>query len=72
MVWMRVGQKDQINLFWKDSVSLHLTEEIGDVTGMARIDENGNLSMNQISVAVIFVGILPKVGTEAFFNFHPV
>ena len=39
---------------------------------MARIDENGSLSMNQISIAVIFVGILPEVGIEAFFNFHPV
>jgi hypothetical protein len=27
--------------------------------------------MDQISVAVIFVGILPKIGIEVFFNFHP-
>jgi hypothetical protein len=72
MVWMSVGQDDQINLFWRDSVSSHLTKEIGEVTGMTRIDEKGYFSIDQISVAVVFVGILPKVGIEVFFNFHPV
>jgi hypothetical protein len=46
-------------------------KEIGEVTGMSRIDEKGDFSLDQISVAVIFVGILPKIGIKVFFNFHP-
>jgi hypothetical protein len=72
MVWMRVGQNDKINLSWRYPIFFHLVEEIGDVTGMTRIDEEGYLSMDQISVAIIFVSILPGVGIEVFFKFHPV
>jgi hypothetical protein len=48
-----------------------LTKEVGEVTGMTRIDQKGHFSVNQIAVAVIFVGILPKVDIEDFFNFPP-
>jgi hypothetical protein len=71
MVGMTMGQDDQINFFWRDPVSVHLTKEVGDVAGMAWIDENRYFSTNQISITVVFVGILPKVGKKVFFKFHP-
>jgi len=71
MVWMRVGQNDQINLFWRNSISFHLMKEVRNVTGMTWIDEDRHFSMDQIGVAVVFVNILPKVGIEVFFKFHP-
>jgi hypothetical protein len=67
-----MGQNDQINLFRRDPVSFHLTEEIGDVTRMTGVDEDCDISMDQISITVIFVNILPKVGIEVFFKFHPI
>jgi hypothetical protein len=47
-------------------------EEIGKMTGMTRIDEDCHLSTDQISVAVIFISILPKIGIEVFFKVHPI
>jgi len=72
MVWMGMGQDDKINLFWRYPISFHLMKEIGDVTGMTWIDEDRYFTMDQIGVAVIFVNILPKVGIEVFFKFHPI
>jgi hypothetical protein len=45
-------------------------KEIGNMTGMTRIDENRYLSTDQISVAVIFISILPKIGIEVSLKFH--
>jgi hypothetical protein len=72
MVWMRMGQDDKIDFFRGDSISFHLLEEVGNMTGMTRIDENRYLSVDQIGIAVIFICILPKVGIEVFFNLHPI
>jgi len=47
-----------------------LTEEIGEVTGMARIDENGRLPIDDVAVTIVFVGILPKIGKESLLKFH--
>jgi len=46
-------------------------KEVRNVTGMTWIDEDRHFSMDQIGVAVVFVNILPKVGIEVFFKFHP-
>jgi hypothetical protein len=46
-------------------------KEVRNVTGMTWIDEDCHFSMDQIGVAVVFVGILPKIGIEVFFKFHP-
>jgi hypothetical protein len=71
MVWMRMGQDDKIDLFRRYPISVHLLEEVGNVTGMTRIDKDCDLSVDEISVAVIFICILPKVGIEVFFKLHP-
>jgi hypothetical protein len=46
-------------------------KEMGDMTGMTRIDENGYLSTDQIGVAIVLVRILPQVSIQVFFNLHP-
>jgi hypothetical protein len=46
-------------------------KELGDMTGMTRIDENRYLTTDQIGVAIVFVRILPQVGIEVFFDLHP-
>jgi hypothetical protein len=46
-------------------------KEMGDMTGMTRIDEGGYLSMNQITVTIVLIGISPKIGIEVFPELHP-
>jgi hypothetical protein len=46
-------------------------KEIGDMTGMTWIDENRYFSPDQISVAIILIGIEPQVGIEVFSELHP-
>jgi hypothetical protein len=71
MVWMRMGHDDQIDLFWRNPISFHLIKEMGKMSGMTRIDENGLFSLDYIGVAVVFIWILPKIGIKVFFKFHP-
>jgi hypothetical protein len=71
MVRVAMGQDDQINLLRRNPISFHLMEEMGDMTGMTRIDENRYLTTDQIGVAIVFVRILPQVGIEVFFDLHP-
>jgi hypothetical protein len=70
MVWVRMGENDEIDFFRRNPIFLHLTKEIGDMTGMTRIDQNRDLAKDQIGVAIVFIGILPKVGIQVFFEFH--
>jgi hypothetical protein len=46
-------------------------KKIGNVAGMTWIDENGYLSMNQITVTIVLIGISPKIGIEVFSELHP-
>jgi hypothetical protein len=59
MVWMAMGKDDQINLFGRNPISFHLMEEFGNMTGMTWIDENSLLSVDQVSVTVVLILILP-------------
>jgi hypothetical protein len=54
-----MGKDDQINLFGRNPISFHLMEEIGNMTGMTWIDENSLLSVDQVSVTVVLILILP-------------
>jgi len=47
-------------------------KEIGDMTGMTWIDENRYFSPDQISVAIILIGILPQIGVKILFQFHKI
>jgi hypothetical protein len=41
------------------------------MTGVTWIDENGFISMDQISVTIVLIRILPQVGIEVFSQLHP-
>jgi len=45
-------------------------KEVRDMAGMPRIDENRHFTPDQISVAIVLIGILPQIGIEVFFDFH--
>jgi len=47
-------------------------KEIGDMTGMTWIDENRYFSPDQISVAIILIGIEPQIGVKILFQFHKI
>jgi len=47
-------------------------KEVGNMTGMTRIDENGLFSLDHIGVAVVFISILPKISIEVFSKIHPI
>jgi hypothetical protein len=70
MVRVRMGENDEIDFFWRNSIFLHLMKKMGDMTGMTRIDEDRDLSTNQKGVAVVLIGIGPEIGIEVFFEFH--
>jgi hypothetical protein len=46
-------------------------KEMGDMTGMTRIDENRHLTTDQIGVAIVFIGVLPQIGIETLIELHP-
>jgi hypothetical protein len=62
MVWMGMGDNDEINLFGRNPVLLRLQEEFAEITGMTWIDESGLLSLDHISVAIVLIWILPWIG----------
>ena len=71
MVWMRMGEDDEVDFIRRNPITFHLLKEIRDMLGMARIDESGYFSTNQKGVAIILMGIGPEIGIEVFFEFHP-
>jgi hypothetical protein len=72
MVWMGVGEDDQVNPFRRNPIPLHLVQEFAEMTGMSWIDQNGHVSMDHISVTIVLIRILPQIGIKIFFKFHPV
>src|SRR4030042_783037 len=70
MVWMTMGRDDYIDLLWRNPVFIHLMKKIGNMTGMTWIDESRYLSMDQISVTIILIWIVPKVSIKVLFQFH--
>jgi hypothetical protein len=45
--------------------------EVGDVTGMTRIDEGGYLSIDHVSITIVLILILPKISIKVFLQLHP-
>jgi hypothetical protein len=43
---------------------------MGEVTGMARIDEKGHLRIDDVAVTIVFIGVLPKIGKESLVKLH--
>jgi hypothetical protein len=70
MVWMGMGDNDEINFFSRNPVLLHLQEEFAEITGMTWIDENDLLSMDHISVTIILIRIFPKISVKVLFQLH--
>jgi hypothetical protein len=70
MVWMGMGDNDEINLFSRNPVLLRLQEEFAEITGMTWIEKNGLLSMDHISVTIVLIRILPWIGIQVFFKSH--
>jgi hypothetical protein len=66
-----MGKDKKIYLFRRDPVGLHLKKHIFEVTGMARIDEHGQVTSDHIGVAIVLVGIVPRIGIESFRQLHP-
>ena len=48
------------------------TEESAEMVGMARVNEDRHLPIDQIGIAIVFVRILPQVSVEVFFDFHKI
>jgi hypothetical protein len=71
MVWMRMGEDDEVDFIRRNPITFHLLKEIGDMLGMAWIDQSGHLSPDQKGVAIILIGIGPEIGIEVFSEFHP-
>jgi hypothetical protein len=67
-----MGDDHKGDLFRRDSVLLHLMEDPAEVTGMTWIDEDGHLPIDHISITIVLIGILPKIGIEVFFKFHKI
>jgi hypothetical protein len=70
MIRMGVGDEDEVDFFWREPILLHLVEDLLKMAGMARIDEEGHLPIDHISVTIVLIGILPQVGIEALSQFH--
>ena len=71
MVWMRMGQDDEVDFIQRNPITFHLLKEIGDMLGMTWVDESGYFSTDQKGVAIVLMGIGPEIGIEVFFEFHP-
>jgi hypothetical protein len=70
MVWMRMGQDDEINLFRRNPIPFHLMKKMGNMTGMTRINEDRHLSVDNVRVTIVLMGILPQIGVEVFPKLH--
>jgi hypothetical protein len=67
---MGMGDDDKLYLLRGEPILFHLMKDLLQVARMPRIDEDCLLAMDDISITVVFVGILPKIGIKVFFEFH--
>jgi len=67
-----MGDDDKLYLLRREPILFHLVKDLLQVAGMPRIDKNGHLPLNHISVAIVFIGIPPQVSIEVFLKFHKI
>jgi hypothetical protein len=46
-------------------------EDLLQVAGMSRIDENRGLAIDDISITIVLIRILPKIGIKILLQLHP-
>ena len=67
-----MGDDDKLYLLRGEPIFFHLVKDLLQVAGMPWIDKNGHLLMNHIGVAIVLIGILPRIGIEVFLKFHKI
>jgi hypothetical protein len=65
-----MGEDHEVDLFRRESIFLHLVKDSLHMTGMTRINEDRHLSVDQVRVTIVLIGILPEVNVKILFQFH--
>jgi hypothetical protein len=67
-----MGDDDKLYLLRGEPILFHLVKDLLQMAGMARINENRLLAIDDISITIVFIGIPPKIGIEVFSEFHKI
>jgi hypothetical protein len=59
-----MGAHDEVKVLGAETVFLHGGKKPSKMFEMASIDEDGNISSNDIAIAVILIGVFPRVMKE--------
>jgi len=69
---MGMGDDDKLYPLRGEPILFHLVKDLLQVAGMPRIDENCPLAIDDISITIVLIGILPRIGIEVFLKFHKI
>jgi hypothetical protein len=70
MIRMAVSDNDNVNLLRRDPVLLDLTKKRRNMLKVTGVNQNRDLTADQVAVTVVLAGILPEVDEKIFFQFH--
>jgi hypothetical protein len=70
VIRMTVCGNDQIDGIHRDAISLHSPKEMVDMPPVTNIDEQSPFISKDVTIAIVFKGILPGIGIYTFFNDH--